>query len=351
MGFVSFSPAIALRNGTGLNPFSMGQAAPALSSAPLPEPPAEPPASVGEPSLDSALATLSADEAADFRNWGSQEKVLFLRGYQWLAVMTAPPLKRVDGSAFVGMLPQFADSAFAVLKAGEPYFQKLPADMAKSADEATSVVWNARIKTEAMGRDAAKKYKALRDRVVWELASGGATVEYEIVGDDPSNPGVIYARKIGADKNPDISAVFSNMAPKDLWDAGLSLQDKYDQAGVIFKRLDMSGTGRRMGAGPAGTLVVLIGGVVLVLGFFWLWQHLQEQTHLDNWLMDQISSDKNLSPADKADKQKWIQGTDGLWASVFGSGGFPWVPVIVGAAVIGVAFFLVPSLLSGGLSK
>lgn len=326
---------------------------PSLAQAPEAVPaPVMPAAAGGEPSLQAVLASLTPEEAADYRAWGSKEKLLFLMGYQWLSVMTAPELKRPDGSPFIGVLPQFADAAYEALKAAEPYFKKLPADMSKAADGAASIVWDARIKTEARGRETAKRYRLLRDRVAWELAISGVTVEFDVVGDDPSNPGVLFVRKIGEDKGADISAVFSGKTPKELWEDGLKLQDKYEDAGVVFKKLDMSGTGKRLAVGPPAVLAVVIGVVVLVLGFFWLWRHLQEEKRLNDLAVRLIMDDPTLSDVDRADRIRRLKGADAMWASIFGSGGFPFGSILLGAAVIGIAFFLapayLPSIISGG---
>lgn len=321
---------------------------PSLSQAPVPAPAPVTPAVGGEPDLRAMLASLTPDEAAEYRSWGPKEKLLFLMGYQWVSVMTAPVLRRPDGSPWVGILPQFSDAAYEALKAAEPLFKGLSPDMAKAADEAATIVSDARTKTEPRGRDAAKKYRLLRDRVAWDLATSGVTVEFEVVGDDPSNPGVLYVRKIGEDKEADISAVFSNKTPKQLWADGLNLQEKYENAGVVFKKLDMSGAGRRLSAGPAALLAVIIGLVVLILGFFWLWQNLQEKKRLNDLAIDMIKKDPKMSDAEKADRIARLGTANSMWAAVFGSGAAPWGAILIGAAVVGIAFFLVPSLIPDG---
>ena len=320
---------------------------PALAQAPSAAPP--PPGVPARPgaTLEAALAPLSADEARDVQDWGPKEKLLFLMGYQWTAAISAPSMKRADGSPYIGILPQFADAAYEALKAGEPYFAKAPADMAKAADEAASVVWDGRMKVQERALDAVKRYRLLRDRIVLDLAQAGASIEYEIVGDDPSNPGVVYSRKVGEDRSPDVSAVFSTRSPEELFSYGRTLEGKYESAGVVFQKLDMSGTGRKAGAGPAGLLVLLIGAVVGVLAFFYLWHQVEGEKRLGRWSVDMIARDGTLSPAEKALRTGKIQAAGEMWDAMFPSK-TPWAAILAAAAVAGLAFFVLPALMPGG---
>jgi hypothetical protein len=317
--------------------------APAIAVAPAPE--AAAPRAV---SLEAALGPLSSEEAADVRSWTPKEKLLFFMAYQWTAAVSAPEMKRADGTPYVGILPQFSDAAYQALQSEEPYFTKAPADLAKAADESAAVVYDGRTKTLDRARAAVKKYRLLRDWTALDLAQAGATVEYEIVGDDPANPGIVYTRRTGGEEgSPDVSAVFTTRSPEELWNYGQTLEDKFGNAGVVFQKLDLSGTGARAGAGPAGVLVLLVGTVVAVLSFFWLWKHAQAEGALSQWAISAISSDPTLSASEKSLRQSKVRQAGTMWDSMFRTK-TPWTAILVAAAIAGLAFFVVPALVPGG---
>lgn len=296
-----------------------------------------------EPSLERALGPLSPAEAASYATWDPKTKWLFLAGYQWVAVGTARGLSRPDGTPFDGFLPQGINVALAALQAMASYLKDSP-ELAAGADQATTVLQEATNKTEPQGQNIAKKYRALRDRIAWELAMQGATVEYEIVGDDPANPGVIFTRKIGEDKSPDLSAVFSTNTPRDFWKNGLILEQKYEDAGVPFKKLDLSGANPRLGIGAPPVLAIIITAVVAVLAFFWLYNHVMEQKKINQRAVDLIVSDPKLTDAEKADRLQKLKSANSFFDDIFGTQ-FPWMTLIVGATIVGVAYFVLPRLL------
>lgn len=302
-----------------------------------------------EPSLERALAALNADEVRDYQTWTAKEKFLFLAGYQWTAIATAKGLHRVDGTPFDGFLPQGMATAFEALAAMSSYFKDSP-ELAAGADQATSILQEAANKTEPQGQAVAKKYRLLRDRVAWELATAGATVEYEVVGDDPANPGVLYTRKIGEDKAPDLSAVFSGYSPREMWDAGLKIQDKYEAGGVTFKRLDLSSANPRLGAGAPPVLAIIIAAIVAILAFFWLYNHTQDTKKINSTAIELIQKDTTLTDAEKADRILKIKSSSSFFDTIFGNQ-FPWTTVIIGATVVGIAYFLLPSLLVAYTAK
>lgn len=297
-----------------------------------------------EPSLDRALAALSVDEANDYRSWGPKEKFLFISLYQWVAVTTAQGLHRADGTPFDGVLSQGMSVAFGALSAMAPYLKDAPA-LATGADLASTILKDAADKTQPQGQTIAKKYRLLRDRAAWDLAVAGATVEYEVVGDDPANPGVIYTRKIGEDKAPDLSAVFSNDTPREAWSNGLALEDKAEAAGVTFKKLDLSGANPRLGAGAPPILAILITAVVAVLAFFWLFSHVQTTKALNSAAIDLIKADPKLSAQEKIDLIAKLKSANSFFDDMFGKD-FPWTTVVAGAALIGIAYFLLPGLVA-----
>lgn len=320
-----------------------------LSSRPSPalaQPPdgdVEPVMALAEPSLDRALAPLSADERADYRAWGPKEKFLFIALYQWVGVATAKGLHRVDGTPFDGFLTRGINLAFEALSVMAPYL-KDSALLASGADQASTVLQDTVGKAQPQGESVVQKYRLLRDRAAWELAVAGATIEYEILGDDPANPGVIYTRKIGEDKAPDLSAVFSGNTPREMWKNGLVLEDKAEAAGVTFKKLDLSGANRRLGVGAPPILAILITAVIAILSFFWLWSHVQESKKLTQAALDFINADDKLSGADKAALAQKLRNANSFFDEMFGSQ-FPWTTLIAGAAVIGAAYFLLPVLI------
>lgn len=295
----------------------------------------------GEPSLPTALALLTPEEAADYRTWGSREKLMFLSGYQYLATATAAGLRRVDGTPFDGWLSQGISIVLAALDAAQGTFKDMTADLAAAADQAASVLKDASTKTEPRGIEFVKKYALLRDRAAWELATqNDLTIEFEILGTDPANPGLVYTRKIGEDKTPDYSAVFSTDTPKEFYQAGLSLQDKFEALGVSFKKLSTLGANPRLGLGPALILAVLATIIVAILAFFWLWNHVNEQNKLTRKAVDLIQADSRLTASEKADKILAIRQAEAFFSEVFGSS-FPWVGILIGlgiAAAVVIAY-------------
>lgn len=300
------------------------------------------PRTIGEPPLDTALALLSSDEAADYKTWGPKEKIMFLAGYQYLATATSVGLRRVDGTPFDGYLTQGISVALAALQSIQDYFKNMSPDAVAGADQAASVLKEASTKTEPRGIDFAKKYQLLRDRVAWELATqNDLTVEYEILGTDPANPGLVYTRKIGEDKAPDYSAIFSIRTPKEFYQDGLSLEDKYEALGVTFKKLNTLGANSRMGVGPALILAILITLIVAVLSFFWLWNHVNEQNKLTSVALDFVSKDPRLTDAEKADRILAMRRADSFFSEVFGSS-VPWVGILVAVGLGALAVFAYP---------
>lgn len=309
----------------------------------------EPSSTPGEPSLDRALASLSSDEQIEYRNWGMKEKVLFLSAYQWIAVAAAQGLHRVDGSPFDGFLPEGVSKAMSALSVMVPYLKDSPA-LAQGADQATTILQEATRKTQPEADGIARKYRLLRDRVAWEIAVAGGTIQYEVVGDDPGNPGVIYTRKIGEDKTPDFAPLFSGNTPREWWKDGLALEDQFASAGVTFKKLDLSGANPRLSAGAAPILAILITVVVAILAFFWLYNHVNQAKKLTQAAVDLIVQDPKLSAAEKAALLEKLKSSNSFFDEIFGNQ-FPWTTVLIGATLVGIAYFVLPSLLLAYTSK
>src|SRR4029077_21193685 len=205
-------------------------------------------------------------------------------------------------------------------------------------------------------------YLLLRDRVAWELAKGDSdnpdpdkrfppmTVVYEIMGTDPANPGVIYSRTVGSTPNdPDLIIEYSTMTTKELWNEGLRLEGKYDDLGVSFKKLDMSGANLRLGAGPLFILAIIMTAIIALLAAWWLWDHITKKNQLLDLAVKNIQSDPRLSPAQKAKAILDINNSNSFFNVVFGFE-IPWTSIIIGATVVGVAFYGIPALL-GWLSS
>ena len=297
-----------------------------------------------EPSLDRALAGLTDAEVQDYKSWTAKEKLMFLAGYQWVAVSTAKGLRRVDGTPFDGFLSVGISKALEFLNTIAPFLGLSP-DLASGANQAATIVQEAQGKTQPQGQTIATKYRLLRDRIAWELAMQGATVEFEVVRDDPANPGVIFTRKVGEDKAPDYSAVFSTMTPKEMWDAGLKLQDKYDELQVPFKRLDLSSANPRMGVGGVPVLAIIITAIVGILAFFWLYSHVSQSRRLADTAIGIINSDPNLTTQQKLDAINKLKDANSFFDDMFGQK-FPWTTLVIGAAVVGAAYFLLPSIVA-----
>lgn len=301
------------------------------------------------------LASLSDSEAADYRSWGYKERIQFLNGYQYLSTMVTPSLRRPSGTVFMGAFPQSVDLMNSALQAAAPYFKTLDATNAKAAEQAATVLSDA-TKAEPAGQDVSRKYILLRDRVAWELANGDSnnpdpnkryppmTIRYEILGTDPANPGVLYSRTVGTNLNdPDLVIEYSTWSTRDLWNEGVRLEGKYEDLGVSFKKLDMSGANLRMGVGGTAVLGIVITSVVSLLTAWWLWNHITTQNKMLDLAVQNIQGDPRLSPSEKADKILSIRSVGSFFSSIFGSE-FPWTTVIIGAAVAGIAYFGLPLL-------
>lgn len=298
----------------------------------------------GEPSLSAALAMLPAEEAADYQTWSSKEKLMFLAGYQYLATATAAGLRRVDGTSFDGWLTQGISFVLSAMQAAQGVFKDMTPDLAAAADQAAVVLKDASSKAEPRGIDFTKKYALLRDRAAWELATqNDLTVEFEILGTDPANPGLLYTRKIGEDKAPDYSAVFSTQTPKEFYQAGLTLQDKFEALGVSFKKLSTLGVNPRLGLGPALILAVLITIIVAVLAFFLLWNNVNEQNKLMAKAVDLVQSDSRLTASEKADKILAMRRAEALFSEIFGSS-VPWVGILIGLGLAAAAVIAYPHI-------
>lgn len=292
------------------------------------------PKTIGEPSLNAALAMLTSAEAADYNSWDSQSKLMFLAAYQYVATAIAAGLRRPDGTPFDGFLTSGVTAALGAMDILQPYVKQMDSNQATATDQAASVLQNASTKTEPQGLTFAKRFLLLRDRIAWELATQyDLTVEYEVLGTDPANPGLLYTRKVGEDKPADFSAVFSSRSPSQLWADGLSLEDKFDALGVTFKRLDMSGANRRMGAGPAAILAVLITLVVGILTFYWLWNHVNQGNKLTDLAASLVAADTTLTAAQKADRLAKLKAADSLFAQVFGDADIPWTGILIALGV------------------
>jgi len=308
-----------------------------------------------EPNLNAALSNLSDAEAADFRGWGYKERIQFMNGYQFLSTMVASGLRRPDGSGFQGAFPQSIDLMTAALQAASPYFKTFGADDAKAAEQAATVLQDG-TKAEPKAQDLVQRFLLLRDRVAWELANGDSnnpdpekrfppmTIRYEVLGTDPGNPGILYSRTIGTTPNdPDLIIEYSTMSPRELWNEGLRLEGKFEDLGVSFKKLDMSGANLRMGAGPLLILGAIMTAIVALLSAWWLWDHITTKNKLLNLAIDNIQKDPRLSPAQKAKAILDINNSANFFSEIFGYQ-FPWETLIISAAVVGIAYFGIPMI-------
>lgn len=297
------------------------------------------PGVTAEPSLAAALAFLASEEVAEYKSWGSPEKLQFLAAYQYVAVMSAVGLKRPDGTPFDGMLSHGISVALAAMQAAQAYFKQFPADAAVAADQMASVLKDASTNTEPQSVAFTKKYLLLRDRVVWELWNQyKITIAYEIVGTDPGAPGVILTRTMGTDyANPDYSAVFSTRTPAQLFQDGLALEDKFESLGVPFKKFNMSSANLRLGVGTPSILAVLIVLIIGALSFYYLWNHLNQQNKLTQLSVNLVTSDASLSNADKAARIAAINAGNNFFSQFFGST-VPWTEILI---VLGVGLLAV----------
>lgn len=288
----------------------------------------------GEPDLSRALAPLSRAEAADYQGWGPPEKTLFLLGYQYLAAATAKDLERPDGSQFNGFLPDGISSALTILGAAAAYDL---GPLSAALDGLSKILKGASDKTENEGQKAVRKYRLLRDRIAWEMANSGVVVKFDVMGDDPANPGVVYQRQIGGEGSPDLNAVFSFKTPAQMYQAGKELEAMYAKQGVPFDR-------PKLGAGSAfpvlGAIIAIIAGILLF--FYLFWNH-GERAKLHDTTVDLIMKDPKMTPEEKADALMKLRSAESFWGEIFGA--FPWTVLIVTAGIAAIAFFALPSLL------
>lgn len=304
----------------------------------------------GEPDLSRALSYLSPDESNEYKNWNVAHKTLFLMGYQWLAVAAAKNLQRLDDQNFTGFFQQGLAIATDAMSSAGAVYDSLPDDAAAAFSDATGILKEAATKTLPHVQAAVQKYRALRDRVAWELAADGDTVEYEIVGDDGGNPGVIFTKRMGGGSGaPDVDAVYSKMDPKEAAQEGDSIEEMYAGLGVPFQRLTLAG----VNLGDVGTMPILALVITLVVGvltFFYLYGRATERSKLNDAVIAAILKDPNMSAEQKADLVRKMQESESFFGSVFGTN-FSWTTVIIGGTILGLAFFVLPSLLSSMKEK
>ncbi len=343
MGFRAMGPSVTLHRPLMAGFFGLGQSAPTPNGSPSSS------VTVGgaEPSLEAALAALTADEAADFKTWGSPEKLQFLAGYQYIAVMTASGLRRPDGTPFNGLLSQGISLGLVALQDTMPYAKQMAQPDAQSLDQLASVLKEASVVTQPKCNAFVQKYLPLRDRVVWELWNQyQITIQYEEVGTNPSNPGVIFSHTLGTNfGNPDYSAVFSTRPPSQLWKDGLALEDKFEALGVSFQRLNLSGSKRLLGTGPGLILGMLITLIVGILSFYWLWNHVNQQNNLIKISIDLIQGDPSLTQSQKAAKISQLQATNSFFNEILGGSDIPWVALLVVLGVGILAYLAYPYIL------
>lgn len=291
----------------------------------------------GEPDLNRALAPLSRDEVSDYSGWGVPEKTLFMLGYQYVAVATAKNLERPDGSPFRGFLPEGMSTALVMLGAAANYANDL-GSLSGTLDDLSRILKDTNDKTEANAQAVVKKYRLLRDRVAWEMANAGVTVQYDIVGDDPANPGVVYQRTIGENRVPDLDAVFSQKTPAQMYQAARDLEKRYADLGVSFEHSKLGA------AGALPILAILIAIIVGILMFFYLFWNHQDRAKLVETEVGLINGDPTLTPQQKADKIAAIRASESWWGQIFGT--FPWTTLVITAGVALIAFFAIPPLLA-----
>jgi hypothetical protein len=143
------------------------------------------------------------------------------------------------------------------------------------------------------------------------------------------------------------------MTQKELWNEGLRLEGTYENLGVTFKKLDMSGANLRLGFGPVLILGAIITVIVGLLATWWLWNHITESNKLVDLAVQNIQNDPRLGPAEKADRLMKIKAMNSFFSVIFGFE-IPWTTIIIATTVAGVAFFGLPMLfgfLSGSQSK
>jgi hypothetical protein len=297
----------------------------------------------GEPSIDRAVSVLSSPEADEYRRWESLQKTLFLMAYQWLAVSSAKDLTRLDGENFTGPLEAGLSKALESLKIAGKYSKNFGPAALSEFNEATVVLKEASSKTAPAVQRAVDKYRPLRDRVAWELATAKEVVAYEVVGDDPESFGTLYTKKVGGDGSPDVDAVFSGMSPKGMLGSAEDLENAFQSLGVPFKRSDLSGAN----LGEVGSMPILayfITLVVSVITFYYLYNRAIEGGKMADAVRAAISADSSLSPDEKLAVLAKFNAGDSFFSAIFGST-FSWTHVIIGATIFGIAFFVLPKIL------
>ncbi|HXX93918.1 MAG TPA: hypothetical protein VEN81_09805 [Planctomycetota bacterium] len=286
-----------------------------------------------EPDLNRALAGLSPDEISDYQAWGVPEKTLFFQGYQYLAVASAKGLHRADGAAFDGFFPEGLSTALTIVQIAAKYIPSL-GPLSGTVTDLTNLISDGQQNTEPTAQGAVQKYRLLRDRVAWEMANAGVTVQFDIVGDDPANPGVLYQRTIGDNRVADLDAVYSTLSPNEMYRLGKTLEESYATLGVPFQR--------SLGAAAFPLLAVIITAVVAILGFFYLFWNHQDRAKLNDATITMVQNDTTLSTVQKADILKKLQDSNSFFSAIFGE--LPWTTLIVMSGIALIALFVLPPL-------
>lgn len=298
----------------------------------------------GEPSIDRAIELLAPLEVEEYRRWESLQKTLFLMAYQWLAVSVAKDLTKLDGSKFTGPLEEGMQKALEGLKIAGTYSKNFSPAAQAEFNEATVVLREGASKTLPAIRKAVEKFRLLRDRVAWELGAADETVSYEVVGDDPVNIGTLYTKTIGGNGSPDVDAVFSSKTARSMVDAAADLETAFEALGVPFRRSDLSG----VNLGEVGSMPILAYFITLVVSaitFYYLYNRSIEGGKMADAVRASIAADSSLSPDEKLQVLSRFNESESFFNAIFGST-FQWTKVILGATIFGIAFFVLPKILS-----
>jgi len=286
-----------------------------------------------EPDLTRALAPLSPDEVADYESWGVAEKTLFFQGYQYLAVGSAQNLHLPDGTPFGGFFPQGLADGLTFVQTAAQYLSNL-GSLGTVVTDLTNLLSDGQTNTESSAQGAVQKYRLLRDRIAWEMANAGVTVQFDVVGDDPANPGVVYQRTVGENRLADLDAVYSTLTPNQMYRLGKTLEESYATLGVPFQR--------SLGAAAFPILAVLITVVVGILSFFYLFWNHQDRAKLNDATITMVQNDTTLSTVQKADILKKLQDSNSFMSAIFGQ--LPWTTLIIMSGVALIALFVLPPL-------
>lgn len=298
----------------------------------------------GEPSVDRAVSLLAPLEAEEYKRWESLQKTLFLMAYQWLAVSVAKDLTKLDGSKFSGPFEEGMQKALEGLKIAGKYSKNFSPSALAEFNEATVVLKEASSKTLPAIQKAVEKFRLLRDRVAWELGSSNETVSYEVVGDDPANVGTLYTKTVGGDGSPDVDAVFSDKTARGMVNGAEDLETAFEALGVPFRRSDLSG----VNLGEVGSMPILAYFITLVVSaitFYYLYNRAVEGGKMADAVRASIAGDSSLSPDEKLAVLTKFNQSESFFSTIFGST-FSWTHVIVGATIFGIAFFVLPKILS-----